>query len=32
MIILFILGGAWDLRAAIGASIVAFGVWLAQSK
>ena len=32
MIILFILGGAWDLRAAVGASIVAFGVWLAQSK
>ena len=32
MIILFILGGVWDLRAAIGASIVAFGVWLAQSK
>ena len=32
MIILFILGGALDLRAAIGASIVAFGVWLAQSK
>ena len=32
MIILFVLGGAWDLRAAIGASIVAFGVWLAQSK
>ncbi|MDG1675813.1 MAG: DMT family transporter [Paracoccaceae bacterium] len=32
MIILFILGGAWDLRAAVGASIVAFGVWFAQSK
>ena len=32
MIILFILGGSWDLRAAVGASIVAFGVWLAQSK
>ena len=32
MIILFILGGAWDLRAAVGASIVVFGVWLAQSK
>ena len=32
MIILFILGGAWDLRAVVGASIVAFGVWLAQSK
>ena len=32
MIILFVLGGAWDLRAAIGASIVAFSVWLAQSK
>jgi len=32
MIILFLLGGAWDLRAIIGASIVAFGVWLAQVK
>ena len=32
MIILFLLGGNWDLRAIIGASIVAFGVWLAQAK
>ena len=32
MIILFFLGGTWDLRAIIGASIVAFGVWLAQAK
>jgi drug/metabolite transporter (DMT)-like permease len=32
MIILFVLGEAWDLRTAFGASIVAFGVWLAQSK
>jgi len=32
MIILFLLGGTWDLRAIIGASIVAFGVWLAQLK
>ena len=32
MIILFLLGGAWDLRAIIGASIVAFGAWLAQVK
>jgi len=32
MIILFLLGGTWDLRAIIGASIVAFGVWLAQIK
>ena len=32
MIILFVLGGTWDLRAVIGASIVAFGVWLAQVK
>jgi len=32
MIILFLLGGIWDLRAIIGASIVAFGVWLAQVK
>ena len=32
MIILFLLGGTWDLRAIIGASIVAFGVWLAQVK
>ena len=32
MIILFLLGGIWDLRAIIGASIVAFGVWLAQIK
>lgn len=32
MIILFALGGTWDLRAVIGASVVAFGVWLAQVK
>ena len=32
MIILFLLEGNWDLRAIIGASIVAFGVWLAQAK
>jgi drug/metabolite transporter (DMT)-like permease len=32
MLILFVLGGTWDLRAVIGASIVAFGVWLAQLK
>ena len=32
MIILFLFGGIWDLRAIIGASIVAFGVWLAQIK
>ena len=32
MIILFLLGGTWDLRAVIGASVVAFGVWLAQVK
>jgi drug/metabolite transporter (DMT)-like permease len=32
MIIIFILGGTWNLRAAIGASIVAFGVGLAQRK
>ena len=32
MIILFVMGGTWDLRAVIGASIVAFGVWLAQVK
>ena len=32
MILLFLLGEAWDLRASIGASIVAFGVWLAQIK
>ena len=32
MIILFVLGETWDLRAVIGASIVAFGVWLAQVK
>ena len=32
MIILFLLGGNLDLRAIIGASIVAFGVWLAQAK
>ena len=32
MIILFLLGGIWDLRAIIGASIVGFGVWLAQVK
>ena len=32
MIILFVLGGVWDLRAVLGASIVAFGVWLAQVK
>jgi len=32
MIILFVLGGVWDLRAVVGASIVAFGVWLAQVK
>ena len=32
MIILFLLGGTWDLRAIIGASVVAFGVWLAQLK
>ncbi|MAI19138.1 MAG: hypothetical protein CBC71_09645 [Rhodobacteraceae bacterium TMED111] len=32
MIIIFLLGGTWDLRAIIGASIVAFGVWLAQAK
>jgi len=32
MVILFLLGETWDLRAIIGASIVAFGVWLAQIK
>jgi drug/metabolite transporter (DMT)-like permease len=32
MIMLFLLGGTWDLRAIIGASIVAVGVWLAQTK
>ena len=32
MIILFVMGETWDLRAVIGASIVAFGVWLAQVK
>ena len=32
MIIIYLLGGTWDLRAIIGASIVAFGVWLAQVK
>ena len=32
MIILFVLGGSWDVRAIIGASIVAFGVWLAQTR
>ena len=32
MIILFLLGGTWDLRAVVGASVVAFGVWLAQVK
>jgi drug/metabolite transporter (DMT)-like permease len=32
MVILFLLGETWDLRAIIGASIVAFGVWLAQVK
>jgi len=31
-LIIFLLGGTWDLRAVIGASIVAFGVWLAQLK
>jgi len=32
MIMIYLLGGTWDLRAIIGASIVAFGVWLAQVK
>jgi drug/metabolite transporter (DMT)-like permease len=32
MVILFLIGETWDLRAIIGASIVAFGVWLAQIK
>ena len=32
MIILFFLEGTWDLRTIIGASVVAFGVWLAQVK
>jgi len=32
MIILFLFGGTWDLRAIVGACIVAFGVWLAQLK